>query len=307
MNTNGGKNSMGKDFEKFDIPKVKKINDSSISKIVDRILNTPLTRAFVDEYQLTNAEIVDNFLPLLICTENQEKCRNCKGLNSCGLEGVKGYYNIPVIDIYGTIATKFKACKYQEERNLFIYRDFDDDKLNWLLKAEDAKVPGRSSLINLLGKFTKDKNTKGIYLYGDNGVGKSYLAICCANRIVKSEKKKVAYVNVKSFINSLTQLIYSDKTLFEEKLDVIKNAPYLFLDGLGNEKISKFTRDDILLNIFEYRKNKGLKNMVIISKYDFKELKQLYNVDNNLQASAFVDVIKYMNEPIELVGLNNFE
>ena len=39
--------------------------------------------------------------------------------------------------------------------------------------------------------------------------------------------------------------------LVNEKLDIIKNAPYLFLDGLGNEKISKFTRDDIILSILE--------------------------------------------------------
>lgn len=298
---------MKKDLEKFHIPKTHKINPVSISKIVDQIMNTPLTREFVDKYELTNQEIMDNFLPLLLVCENYEKCRLCKGYNECKLEGVKGYYNIPIIDFYGTIATKFKACKYQEERDLYIYRDFEDDKLEYILKPEDIKVLGRSKIINLLGKLTKDKNAKGIYLYGDNGVGKSYLSICCANRIVKSEKQKVAYVNVKKFISTMTQLIYSDKALFEEKLDIIKNAPYLFLDGLGNEKISKFTRDDILLNILEYRKNNNLKNTVIISKYNFNQLRKLYNVDNEIQAESFVDIIKYLCDSVELVGLNNFE
>lgn len=298
---------MGKELEKLKIPKMNKIKDSTMSKIVDRIYNTPLTREFIEEYKLTNEEIVDNFLPLLICSENYEKCCNCKGIKECSIEGVKGYYNIPIIDFYGTIATKFKACKYQEERNLFIYRDFEDSKLDWFLKAEDAKVPGRASLINLLGKFTKNINTKGIYIYGENGVGKSYLAICCANRIVRTESKEVAYVNVKKFISEMTKLIYSDKNLFEEKMAIIKNAEYLFLDGLGQEKISKFTRDDILLNIFDYRKNKGLKNNLIISNYSFNELKMLYNIDNQLQAKAFVDLVKFMCDEVELVGLNNFE
>ena len=298
---------MKKDLERFHIPKIEKIKPSSISKIVDRILNTPLTREFVDKYELTNQEIMDNFLPLLIVCENYEKCHNCHGYNECKLEGVKGYYNIPIIDYYGTIATKFKACKYQEERNLYIYRDFDDEKLEWTLKPEDIKVPGRNRIITLLGKLTKNENPKGIYIYGDNGVGKSYLSICCANRIVKSEGKEVAYVNVKNFITTMNQLIFSDKALFEEKLEIIKNAPYLFLDGLGNEKISKFTRDDILGNIFEYRKNKGLKNTVIISKYSYAQLKKLYRVDNEFQSESFVDLIKYMCDSVELIGLNNFE
>lgn len=297
---------MKKELEKFDIPKVKKINDSSMSKIFDKIMNTSICREFIDKYELTNKEIMDNFLPLLLVSENYEKCKNCNGLNNCPLEGVKGYFNVPVIDFYGTIDTEFKACKYMEERNLYIYRDFDDEKLNWLLTEKDVNVIGRNKILNLLGKLSKDKNTKGIYLYGDNGIGKSYLAICCANRIVKSEKKQIAYVDVKKFISEMTKLIYEDKSLFNEKLDIIKNAPYLFLDGLGNEKISKFTRDDIILSILEYRKEKNLKNTVIISKYDFKDLKKLYKVDNELQAESFVDLIKYMMDACELVGLNNF-
>ena len=45
-----------KDLERFHIPKVDKIKPNAISKIVDKIFNTPLTREFVDKYQLTNVE-----------------------------------------------------------------------------------------------------------------------------------------------------------------------------------------------------------------------------------------------------------
>ena len=296
-----------KDFEKFDIPEIKKNKNSSISKIFDKIMNTPLCREFIDKYELTNKDIMDNSLAFLLVSENYEKCKNCQGFEHCPLEGVKGYFNIPVIDFYGMIDTEFKACKYMEERNLYVYRDFEDEKLKWFLTEKDVNVLGRSKALNLLGKLTKDKNIKGVYLYGDNGVGKSYLAICCANRIVKSEHKEVAYVDVKKFIANMTNLIFKDKGLFEEKLNIIKNAPYLFLDGLGNEKISKFTRDDIIMSILDYRKDNGLKNTVIISKYDYKNLKKLYKVDNELQAESFVDLIKYMMDSCELVGLNNFE
>ena len=297
-------------MEKFDLKEVvefKKTKNTSMSKIFDKIMNTPLCREFIDKYELTNKDIMDNSLAFLLVSENYEKCKNCQGFEHCPLEGVKGYFNVPVIDFYGMIDTEFKACKYMEERNLYVYRDFEDEKLKWFLTEKDVNVIGRSKALNLLGKLTKDKNTKGVYLYGDNGVGKSYLAICCANRIVKSEKKEVAYVDVKKFIANMTNLIFKDKGLFEEKLDIIKKTSYLFLDGLGNEKISKFTRDDIIMSILDYRKDNGLKNTVIISKYDYRNLKKLYKVDNELQAEAFVDLIKYMMDSCELVGLNNFE
>ena len=60
------------------------------------------------------------------------------------------------------------------------------------------------------------------------------------------------------------------------------------------------------MSILDYRKNNGFKNTVIISKYDYKNLKKLYKVDNELQAESFVDLIKYMMDACELVGLNNF-
>ena len=50
-----------------------------------------------------------------------------------------------------------------------------------------------------------------------------------------------------------------------------------------------------------------LKNTVIISKYDFNKLKKLYTLDNDIQGENFVDLVKYMCDVVELVGLNNFE
>ena len=46
---------------------------------------------------------------------------------------------------------------------------------------------------------------------------------------------------------------------------------------------------------------------LIISNFSLnKDLKKLYKVDNELQAESFVDLIKYMMDACELVGLNNF-
>ena len=295
---------MSKNLEKLSIPKVKKIKDSSMSKIFDKIMNTPACREFIDKYELTNKEIMDNFLPLLLVSENYEKCKNCNGLNNCPLEGVKGYFNVPVIDFYGTIDTEFKACKYMEERNLYIYRDFDDEKLNWFLKAEDMFSEERRSVGQKLGEIMNNKTKKGVLIIGESGIGKSYLVICFANRIVKTNKEKIAYVNVKNFVSEMTKLVIEDKALFNEKLDIIKNAPYLFLDGLGNEKISKFTRDEILANIFEYRKEKGLYKNIIITNYDCEKLKILYNVDSRIQANNFINLIVNMVDVEELNGLD---
>ena len=88
-------------MEKVDLNNMldlKKSKNSSISKIFDKIMNTPLCREFIDKYELTNKDIMDNSLAFLLVSENYEKCKNCQGFEHCPLEGVKGYFNIPVID-----------------------------------------------------------------------------------------------------------------------------------------------------------------------------------------------------------------
>ena len=87
-NISGG--SVKKDLEKFDIPEVKKIKDSSMSKIFDKIMNTPLCREFIDKYELTNKEIMDNFLPLLLVSENYEDIND----HSNKVKGIVKKYNV---------------------------------------------------------------------------------------------------------------------------------------------------------------------------------------------------------------------
>ena len=63
-------------------------------------------------------------------------------------------------------------------------------------------------------------------------------------------------------------------------------------------------KDQIVIKIAE---NADQKQIILSLIKKLPDLKKLYKVDNDLQAKSFVDLIKYLTNEVNLVGLNNFE
>jgi len=156
-----------------------------------------------------------------------------------------------------------------------------------------------------MGTLINGKEKKGLYIYGKTGVGKSYLSICLANRLV-DQNKSVAYVNARNTIAILRGYVINDKEAFESLMNKIKNAELLIIDDLGNEKITDWSRDSVLYEVLDYRLRNKLNKIIINSNYNLYELKELYKVDNEVRAKRFIDLIRSICDDVELVGLNRF-
>ena len=85
--------------------------------------------------------------------------------------------------------------------------------------------------------------TKGLYIHGKFGVGKSYLLGALANELAARHIHSVV-VYVPEFLREMKQAI-QDHSL-AEKIEFVKRAPVLMLDDIGAEIMSSWTRDEIL-------------------------------------------------------------
>jgi DNA replication protein DnaC len=63
-------------------------------------------------------------------------------------------------------------------------------------------------------------------------------------------------------------------------LSHILNIPYLLLDGLGEENVTSWSRDEVLLTILSYRDINHLPTFVT-SMYTIDELKDVYLLRKN--------------------------
>lgn len=161
----------------------------------------------------------------------------------------------------------------------------------------------REPIIRFLADFKKNyqNKTKGMYLYGNFGSGKSYLVAALFNELGKEGVSSVM-VHMPELIRGLKESFDTD---YEERIEVLQNAPLLLLDDIGAERMTEWARDEVLEPLLNYRMNEKLPTF-FTSNSTLKDLeKHLSACDNNkVKAQRIIERIKFMTHPFELISEN---
>jgi len=147
---------------------------------------------------------------------------------------------------------------------------------------------------------------KGLYLYGDFGVGKSFMVAALAHDL--SEKRGVSstLLHYPSFVIDVKNAIGDGnvKTLVDE----LKLSEVLILDDIGAEQSTAWVRDEILQVILQYRMQEDLPTF-FTSNFDFEDLEKHFakgknGNDETWEARRVMERIRYLAEETRLEGVN---
>ena len=147
---------------------------------------------------------------------------------------------------------------------------------------------------------------KGLYLYGDFGVGKSFMVAALAHDL--SEKRGVSstLLHYPSFVIDVKNAIGDGnvKTLVDE----IKLSEVLIFDDIGAEQSTAWVRDEILQVILQYRMQENLPTF-FTSNFDFEDLEKHFakvkqGPDETWEARRVMERIRYLAEETRLEGVN---
>lgn len=181
-----------------------------------------------------------------------------------------------------------------------------------LRKASLAQVDlddlGRLPVFEKLLAFVEQYPTirKGLYLYGDFGVGKSFMVAALAHDL--SEKRGVSstLLHYPSFVIDAKNAIGDGnvKTLVDE----LKLSEVLILDDIGAEQSTAWVRDEILQVILQYRMQENLPTF-FTSNFNFEDLEQHFakgkqGNDETWEARRVMERIRYLAEETRLEGVN---
>ena len=166
----------------------------------------------------------------------------------------------------------------------------------------------RLTVLNRMIKFVNayPNNLKGLYLYGDFGVGKSFMVAALAHDL--SEKRGVSstLLHYPSFVIDVKNAIGDGnvKTLVDE----IKLAEVLILDDIGAEQSTAWVRDEILQVILQYRMQENLPTF-FTSNFNFEDLEKHFakgknGNDETWEARRVMERIRYLAEETRLEGEN---
>lgn len=268
---------------------------------------------FINENKINEKTFNDNYDLFQDYLISYNLCKKRENLSKCQ-QKIPGYRLKLAFNTSQKITTILTDCLHRinnlgqkEIINNFLIRHYDDSLLS-LSWSKNFIVAGkeRQEIVNYLKETLKQKNYRGLYLYGDPGVGKTFIFILLANKLIQ-KKHTVCFISWPEFIMEIKKSFKNGANDMDKKIEQIKICDYLFIDDLGAESISSWERDEILFSILNAR-TLPLKTTFINSSYNLNDLMQCYRLQLNkieeIKIKRLFERIKKLTNPIKLTKQN---
>lgn len=256
-----------------------------------------------------------NLNDFLIIKDERKNCKNCSSLESCKNIS-KGYIHNCVTGNFSLSPCKFKQIdeEVNSKKNLFqtkyIASGTKDASLENFKLINIERKKALKYAKTFIEEYDKDKLSKGLYLYGAFGTGKTYFLAGIAKELsLKGVRSLLIYFP--ELCRILKQNMYSDN--LEDLINELKTVDVLMIDDLGGEVLTSWIRDEILGVILNYRISLN-KPVFISSNLNIEELfkhlsqtkEEAYsNTFDNFKAGRVIERIKQLTVAASF-GENNF-
>ena len=290
------------------MPHMNRVRQFDYQELVKQIMADPDVAAFIQQEKLTQAEIQRS-----VSKFNQYITERNRFLLRDETYIAKGYKPILVKNEgYADVAYEETPELIEQERQEAIRSRLNLISLPASLKeASLAQVDlddvGRYKAFELLTNFVAEfpNYQKAVYLYGDFGVGKSYMMAALAHDLSEKRSVSTTLLHYPSFVLDVKNAISSG--LVKEKIDQVKTAQVLVLDDIGAEQSSPWMRDEILQVILQHRMQENLPTF-FTSNFSFADLERHFasskNGDETWQAKRVMERIKFLAQEVRLEGEN---
>jgi len=172
----------------------------------------------------------------------------------------------------------------------------------------DFKAHASSSAVVATLKIVKNLRKdlmpqKGLFIAGENGVGKTHLLVAIAKEFARSEQKSIIV-----FVPELIRLLKQSPFEANQLVRKLQAIPLLMLDDIGAEMQTSFSRDEVLLPILNSRMN-SKKLTFFSSNFALPDLKlhftkTQYGENEPIKATRILERIEALSDYVGLVGEN---
>ena len=277
--------------------------------LVQKIMKDPDVAAFIQQESLTPEELnrsISKFNQYI--TERDKFLRGDTDYIAKGYKPIlvmnHGYADVSYEETPELIAAEKEAAI--KNRLKLINLPASLKKVSFAdVDADDEK---RFTVFQRLVEFSEayPHVRKGLYLYGDFGVGKSFMVAALAHDL--SEKRGVSstLLHYPSFVIDVKNAIGDGNV--KNLVDEIKQAEVLILDDIGAEQSTPWVRDEVLQVILQYRMQEDLPTF-FTSNFNFEDLEKHFakgknGNDETWEARRVMERIRYLAEETRLEGEN---
>ena len=227
--------------------------------LVQKIMKDPDVAAFIQQESLTPEELnrsISKFNQYI--TERDKFLRGDTDYIAKGYKPIlvmnHGYADVSYEETPELIAAEKEAAIKNRLKLINLPASLKQASLAQVDLDDLGRLPVFEKLLAFVEQYPAIR--KGLYLYGDFGVGKSFMVAALAHDL--SEKRGVSstLLHYPSFVIDVKNAIGDGnvKTLVDE----LKLSEVLILDDIGAEQSTAWVRDEILQVILQYRMQENL-------------------------------------------------
>lgn len=283
-----------------------------------QVMQHPDIREFIIKHSdiLTSQMIERNLSKLYEYSTQCTECTECPSLEGC--KNIMQGYQPQLVLVRGSIEIHYDRCprkvmsderRKSEKLIQSMYMPKEILHARFVDLDMSGDYSGRIEAISLAEEFVENYNSsvkqKGLYFYGEFGVGKSYLLGAIANELAK-KKVSSMIVYFPELIRELKGSI-GDSTL-NDKIEKVKREPVLMIDDIGAETVSSWARDEVLGTILQFRMLENLPTF-FTSNFNFNELEHHLTYsqrgeEEKMKARRLLERIRYLAHPVQVDGPN---
>ena len=277
--------------------------------LVQKIMKDPDVAAFIQQESLTPEELnrsISKFNQYI--TERDKFLRGDTDYIAKGYKPIlvmnHGYADVSYEETPELVAAEKEAAIKNRLKLINLPASLRKASLAQVDLDDLERLPVFEKLLAFVEQYPAIR--KGLYLYGDFGVGKSFMVAALAHDL--SEKRGVSstLLHYPSFVIDVKNAIGDGnvKTLVDE----IKLSEVLILDDIGAEQSTAWVRDEILQVILQYRMQENLPTF-FTSNFNFEDLEKHFakgknGNDETWEARRVMERIRYLAEETRLEGVN---
>ncbi|MBP3853533.1 MAG: ATP-binding protein [Erysipelotrichaceae bacterium] len=276
--------------------------------MLEEMKKQPILARLLQSQPVSDEVLLDHFPMLDRLIESEEKCRQCTSLLSCRQPLSGKEYCVEIQD--GHLVDFYKDCRFARQEtkkkgHRRFFRESDMGEEDYLIdfKEIDLSVQSKEYIQVFMEADRSIDGDKGLYLYGQTGVGKSYLMKALCNEYAKNGKR-VCFCWVPMMVEKY-QTAMQDYELRQSMMYHFVNSEILVLDDIGAEAVTAWKRDSILFPIVDQRLMHGRKTY-FTSNYSLPELQKRYSDLNRnegkVPAERLIDRIRPLVKPVCLKG-----
>lgn len=295
-----------------DIKEFKSINDNNIflEKEYKEALKDEYFKKIVSSLKLEDKELMKYTSKIM---QAATELKNSEKDDRCLLNEIPGFILTPYV-VDGLLNFTYKASTAKKEEldeveyvkngyKFEVSKQIRNAKMSEIYTDDKNRIELIKWVTTFIKEYKKGNTTKGLYLSGNFGSGKSYIVSACLNELVK-DGNTAAMIYYPEFLRSLKSSFSTD---FDEQYDYARKSDLLLLDDIGAENITPWSRDEILGPILQYRMENNLPTF-FTSNLTMDELEihlsEGKNSVDKVKAKRIIERIKYLSTELKLISKN---